>query len=82
MTALEAYLAPLAECFTPDVARRIIDFRPDSQTEQRLEYFRNRANEGILTDSERSEYEQVVGAIDFVGFLKALARAALQSIRS
>ena len=36
MTVLDTYLAPLADCFTPEVARRIIDFRPDERTEERL----------------------------------------------
>lgn len=77
MTVLEAYLGPLAACFTPDVARRIIDFRPDDGTLKRLEYLRTRANEGLLDDAERTEYHEFVETLDFVGLLKAQARAAL-----
>ncbi len=82
MTVLEAYMTPLAQCFTPDVARRIAEFRPDAVTEQRLEHLRERANEGDLTDAERAEYEEFVEALDFVGLLKAHARAMLNSGKS
>lgn len=77
MTVLEAYLGPLAACFTPDVARRIVDFRPNDDTLERLEYLRRRANEGLLDDAERNEYREFVETLDFVGLLKAQARAAL-----
>jgi hypothetical protein len=77
MTLLEAYLAPLAECFTPDVARRIVDFRPDAKTEERLSHLREKANDGTLSDSERAEYQEFIEALDFVGMLKARARSVL-----
>jgi len=77
MTVLDAFLAPLADCFTPDVARRILDFRPDERTEERLAYLREKANEGTLLESERAEYQEFVDALDFVGLLKARARSVL-----
>jgi hypothetical protein len=79
MTVLDAFLEPLTQCFTPDVARKIVDFRPDSRTEQRLEYLRERANEGLLTTEERTEYAEFVEALDFVGLLKARARKLIAS---
>ena len=79
MNVLEAYLGPLAQCFTPDVARRIVDFRPDVLTEQKLEHLRQQANEGTLSDAERAEYEEFAETLDFVGLLKAHARAVLES---
>ena len=81
MTVLEAYLCPLAECFTPEVARRIIDFRPDARTEERLNYLRERANEGTLSEAEEMEYQEFVDALDFVGLLKARVRTLLGSPR-
>jgi hypothetical protein len=79
MTVLEAYLGPLAECFTPDVARRIVDFRPDRQTEERLQYLRDKANDGALTEIERTEYQEFVDALEFMGLFKARARSVLNS---
>ncbi len=77
MTISDAYLGPLAECFTPEVARRIIALRPDAQIDLRLENLREKANEGMLTDEERVEYEEFVETLDFVGLLKAHARKLL-----
>jgi hypothetical protein len=79
MTVLEAYLAPLAECFTPDVARRIVDFRPDVRTEERLAVLRSKANEGALSESESREYQEFIEALDFMGLLKAQARSILNA---
>ncbi len=77
MTVLESYLGPLADCFTPDVARRVVDFRPDHRTEERLSYLREKANEGTLSETERVEYQEFIDALDFVGLLKARARKLL-----
>jgi hypothetical protein len=77
MTLLERYLEQLTACLTPDVARRIVEFRPNEKTESRLAHLRQRANEGELSDAERSEYQEFVELVDFVGLLKAQARAAL-----
>lgn len=77
MTVLEAYLASLTDRLTPDVARWIVDFRPDDLTQQRLDYLRYAANDGKLSESERTEYEEFVETLDFVGVLKQHARAKL-----
>jgi len=82
MTVLESYLGPLGECFTPEVARRIIDFRPDPRTEERLNALREKANEGLLSEAERLEYQEFVETLDFVGLLKARARTLLASEQS
>jgi len=71
------YRERIAQCLTPEVARRIVDFRPDARTEERLEYLREKANEGVLSNAERLEYEGFVDALDFVGVLKARARSLL-----
>ncbi|MCE9546699.1 MAG: hypothetical protein K8T25_14560 [Planctomycetia bacterium] len=77
MTVLEAYLGPLSQCLTPDVARRIVDYRPDERTQERLDYLRTRANDGLLSEAERAEYQEFVETLDFVGLLKDSARALL-----
>lgn len=77
MTLAEAYLGPLAACFTPDVAQRILELRPDGSAEARLEELREKANEGTLSEQERAEYEEFVDTLDFVAVLKAQARRSL-----
>ena len=75
---LDRFLDPFAECLTRDAAERIVSFRLDPQTEARLADLREKANEGQLTDEERSEYEEFVEASDLMGILQAKARTVLR----
>ncbi len=54
LPTIERLLEPLAACLTPEVARRIVDLRlDDPSTLERLDYLREKANEGMLTEQER-----------------------------
>jgi len=77
MTLSKSYLREIASCFTPEVARRVIDWRPDPNLDGRLQYLRERANEGSLSELERAEYGEFVETLDFVGLIKAHARTML-----
>jgi len=77
LSTYDRFLNPIAECFTPDVAQRIVDVEADAQTIQRLEQLRAKANAGMLTDAERAEYEEFVEGMDLLSILKAKARAVL-----
>jgi hypothetical protein len=78
MNLTDRYFAGIADCFTPEVAQRIVEFRPDAPTELRLDDLRRRANEGLLTEEEVEEYEAWVEVVDWIGVLKAHARAKLR----
>lgn len=78
MTLAQILLQPIAACFTPDVARRIVDLRPNEPARLRLDALRAKANEGSLTDEERAEYEEFVDTLDFVAALKAQAKRSLK----
>ena len=65
------------ECLTHDFAQRIIAMRADAQLQQRLEELAEKSTEGALTESERTEYEQYVEAIDFISILQSKARRFL-----
>lgn len=71
-------LDPLTECFTPEVAQRVVNLRPDPETQQRLYELAAKANEGDLTDEESTEYRAYVEAIDLIGILQAKARVAIR----
>lgn len=71
----ETILDPL---FPPDVAARILDFSLPEDTRRRLEQLRGLANEGVLSASERAEYEQLVETLDLLAELRATAAAAEQ----
>jgi hypothetical protein len=76
-SVLDRMLDPLAQCFTPEVARRIADLRADSATQRRLNELADKSAEGSLTPGEREEYQTYVEALDLVGILQAKARAVL-----
>ena len=75
---LDRILDPLAECFTPQVAHRLIELTADPQTQVHLDVLANKANEGQLTADEDAEYKQAIDAIDMVAILQAKARAYLR----
>lgn len=74
---IDRLLEPLVECLTPEAARRIVDFRVDAQTQQRLDEWAEKSNEGQLTPGEKQEYRSFVAALDFVGVMQAKARQSL-----
>jgi len=70
-------LEPVARCFTPDVARQIIELRADPALQTRLDSLAGKANEGELTENDREQYEAYVEAIDIIAILQAKARKML-----
>ena len=79
---LDRILDPLAECFTPEVARRIAAVSLDPAIQSRIDQLAVKANEGQLTAVERDEYAELIEALDFLGILKAKARLSLVERRS
>ena len=80
-TGLDGLLEPLSLCLDAESARRLAAFRIDPQVLARIEVLGERANEGHLTADERSEYEALINAADFISILRLkaqrhLARAA------
>ena len=77
-STFDRFLDPVADCFTAHVARQIVDLPTDSQSIDRLEQLREKANFGTLSDDERVEYEEFVEAMDLVAILKEKARLVLE----
>jgi hypothetical protein len=48
--------------------------------QERIDTLAERVNEGTLTDTERSEYEALVNAADFISILKLKSRRHLGSL--
>src|SRR5262245_17069069 len=76
---LDRFLDPVATCFTPRIARRLVNLRADQVTQKRLDELADKANEGELTEAERDEYEVYVHAINFISILQAKARRYLKT---
>lgn len=74
---LDSVLDPFANCVTPEAARQIIEFRPDAETQDRVDELAALANSGKLTVEQETEYRELIDAFDLVAILKSKARAAL-----
>ncbi len=72
-TVLDELLDPVAQCFTPDVARQIVALRATPTLQARLDELAGKANEGNLSQDERERYEAYVEAIDLISILQAKA---------
>jgi hypothetical protein len=79
-TGLDSLLEPLSQCLDAESARRLVAFRVDPPLQARIELLGERANEGDLTAAERSEYEALINAGDFIAILKLKARRHLDEI--
>jgi hypothetical protein len=77
-TVLDRIFDPFEDVLTVESAQRIMAWRADDETQQRLDELGNKCNEGQLTLAEREEYDAYVRAIEFIGILQAKARAVLQ----
>jgi hypothetical protein len=80
LPSIERILEPITACLTPEVARRIVDVQLDDPLMmERLEFLREKANEGTLTEQERAEYEGFVEGNDLLMLIKDQARSVLQN---
>lgn len=78
-SGLDGLLEPLSRCLDLESAQRVIDFQIDAPVQERIGALAEKANEGVLTDSERSEYEALINAADFISVLQLKARRRLYS---
>jgi uncharacterized protein YnzC (UPF0291/DUF896 family) len=79
-TGLDGLLEPLSLCLDAESSRRLVAFRIDPQVLARIEVLGERANEGSLTAEERSEYEALINAADFISILRLKAERHLARI--
>ena len=79
-TGLDSLLDPLSRCLDAESARRLVDFRVDPPVQERIDTLAELANEGTLNPDERSEYEALINAADFISVLKLKARRHLDQI--
>ncbi|HEX7375902.1 MAG TPA: hypothetical protein VF278_02260 [Pirellulales bacterium] len=74
---LDSLFEPVAQCFTPDVARRVAGLRASPEAQASLDALAEKCGEGTLTAEERGVYEAAVRAVNFIGVLQAKAQAML-----
>jgi hypothetical protein len=72
--ALEELIATLADCLTPDSARRVVALKADPSLQERVDDLAARHSQGLLTPEEHSEYGSYVSYSTVVAILKSKAR--------
>ena len=75
---LDRLLDPLGRMLTPDVARKLVNYRLDAKAQANLDRLARKCNAGQLSEAERRAYETYVHFIDFLAILQAKARALLK----
>ena len=75
---LNRLLDPVGQLLSPEVARRLVDYRFDAKSQAHIDELARKCNEGQLTDGERCEYETYVQTLDFIAILQAKARSLLK----
>jgi len=75
---VDRLLDPLSRLLTPDVGRKVANYRFDARAQARIDKLARKCNEDQLTAEERREYETYVQTIDFIAILQAKARARLK----
>ena len=78
-TALDSLLEPLSRCLDTESAQRVAEFRADPVVQERIDILAQQANEGLLSEDQRTEYEAFTNAADFISILKLKSRRRLNS---
>lgn len=65
-------------CFTVEAAERLVGLRQDEAAAGRMTELAEQANEGVLSENERHEYESCVRAGTVLSILQAKARLFLK----
>lgn len=75
--ALDHLVAPLADCLTPESARRLLALKADPRLQAHVDDLAERHSRGVLTPEEQAEYGCYVSFSTFVAILKSKARQLL-----
>lgn len=68
-----------AECLNAESAQRLVELGIAPAIQQRVNALAGRANEGVLTEDEQTDYEALINAADFIAILKLKAQRKLAS---
>jgi len=72
--SLRRFLEQFTETFTPELAEHFANLPPHPELQARLDELGEKANEGTLTEEERSEYQTYVEAMDVIALLRVEAQ--------
>jgi len=74
---LDRLVGPLADCLTPDSARRLLGLKADLTLQARVDDLASKHALGLLTPEEQAEYGRYVSFGTFIAILKSKARQHL-----
>ena len=79
ITAMHNLLDQFSGCLNAEAARRVVDFKIDSETQALVAALGEKANEGRITDEELDAYKSYVEVADFITILKLKAKQLLST---
>ncbi len=74
---LDRFLAPVADAFTPEFARVVVNIKADPELQSYVDLLAARANDGCITAAENAEYKALIDAADLIAVLQLKARRFL-----
>ncbi len=78
LSVSDRIIRPLTECFSPEVARRVVSVKLDPTTQARIDELAAKANSGTISEDEGLEYAEFIEYVDILGIIKAQARLLLK----
>jgi uncharacterized protein YnzC (UPF0291/DUF896 family) len=79
---LTKILDPIAQCFTPEVAKQVVELRADPAVQARIDELAEKCNEGTITPEEMAEYDAYIQAMDVVAVLQKQARTLILQLHA
>ena len=76
---LDRFLEPVAEVFTQEFARHLVELRADDELQAEADALRRKANEGTLTPDDEASYKDFADAVDLLSIIQLKARRFLMS---
>jgi len=79
MTTLDKLFDSVGECLTVDTASKLTNLSLPESLQQQLDDWADRNSLGQLGNDERSQYEAMLRALNFIAVLQAKARRIVAS---
>ena len=79
MNAMESMLASVTDNLEASALKALVEMRASAEAAERMQWLAERANEGLLTEEERHEYDSAISFGNFLGLLQSKARLKLKS---
>lgn len=79
-TNFDTMYSTVADCLNIEALKALVGLRASPQEAERMAWLAERANEGLLTEAERLEYQSAISFASFLGLLQSKARVKLKSI--